>query len=176
MVDMLDHTMALFCAVILVCRCTVTNDRAAQYRDLLKRWVDGLPDVHPHTLPHPVRPNIHLAFHVFDFLILFGPIIAWWSFPFERMIGFLQNINTNHRIGGELESTLTKSFFRAAALRRWLRRPDCPPVIQEVKSLFDKVFPSYNAPEDSELPERDSSRALQEERHHFRLRQQPCRE
>ncbi|KAJ7362649.1 hypothetical protein DFH08DRAFT_799673 [Mycena albidolilacea] len=28
----------------------------------------------------------------------------------------------------ELEGTLAKSFFRGAALRRWLRRPDCPQI------------------------------------------------
>ncbi|KAJ7315536.1 hypothetical protein DFH08DRAFT_820466 [Mycena albidolilacea] len=28
----------------------------------------------------------------------------------------------------ELEGTLVKSFFRGAALRRWLRRPDCPQI------------------------------------------------
>ncbi|KAF7318521.1 hypothetical protein HMN09_00362000 [Mycena chlorophos] len=148
-VDMLDHSMALFSAVILVGRYTMTAERAALYRDLLKTWVDGLPVVHPHTRNHPVRPNIHVAFHIYDFLIAFGPIISWWCFPFERVIGFLQKMNTNNHIGGELETTLTRSFFRGAALRRWLRRPDCPRVIQELKALFDKTFPSYNPPRDS---------------------------
>ncbi|KAF7293317.1 hypothetical protein HMN09_01211100 [Mycena chlorophos] len=157
--DILDHSMDLFSAVGLVCRYTMTRTRARQYRDLLKRWVEGLPIVHPHTRAHPVRPNVHVAFHIYEFLILFGPIVSWWCFPFERVIGYLQRINTNDHIGGELEGTLTKSFFRAAALRRWLRRPDCPRVIQELRGIFDKTFPAYNAPSDSDPAARDGDRA-----------------
>jgi hypothetical protein len=41
---------------------------------------------------------------------------------------------------GELEQTLLQSFLRAAKVRRWLTRPDCPPVIKECKSLFDKAY------------------------------------
>nr|GAT48239.1 predicted protein [Mycena chlorophos] len=137
---MLDHSMALFSAVVLVCRHSITRERTETYRALLKLWVDGLETHHPHTRAHARRPNIHLAFHVFDFLILFGPIIAWWSFPFERMIGFLQNINTNHRVGGQLEGIMTMSYARGANLRRWLRRPDCPEVIRQFKAIFVRAF------------------------------------
>ncbi|KAJ7660942.1 hypothetical protein DFH06DRAFT_988705, partial [Mycena polygramma] len=99
LLQMLDHSMALFTAVILVCRYTMTRERASKYRNLLKFWVDGLPDLHPHTRSHAMRPNVHMAFHIYDFLILFGPVISWWTFPFERVIGFLERINTNSHIG-----------------------------------------------------------------------------
>ncbi|KAJ7176585.1 hypothetical protein C8R46DRAFT_890011 [Mycena filopes] len=56
------------------------------------------------------------------------------------MIGCLQKINTTNRIGGELEGILTTSFLRAATLRRWLRRPDCPQVIKQFKAIFDRAF------------------------------------
>ncbi|KAJ7193740.1 hypothetical protein GGX14DRAFT_378717 [Mycena pura] len=96
-----------------------------------------------------MRPNVHIAFHIYDFLVLFGPVISWWCFPFERVIGFLQKINTNDHIGGQLEATLSKSFARGAILRRWLRRPDCPPVIRELRRLFERTFPAYNPPASS---------------------------
>ncbi|KAG2084195.1 uncharacterized protein F5147DRAFT_589613 [Suillus discolor] len=32
------------------------------------------------------------------------------------------------------------SYIKAARLRRWLARPDCPPAIQECGVLFDRVF------------------------------------
>jgi hypothetical protein len=35
---------------------------------------------------------------------------------------------------------MLRSFFRAANLRRWLGRPDCPPAIRECKKLFDKWY------------------------------------
>ncbi|CAK5269520.1 unnamed protein product [Mycena citricolor] len=159
MLPILDHTMALFSAVILVCRYTMTPSRASKYRSFLRQWVDGLAANHPHTRAHAMRPNVHMAFHIYDFLILFGPVISWWTFPFERLIGFLQKINTNDHIGGELEATLSKSFMRGASIRRWLRRPDCPPVFFELKLLFDKTFPSYNLPTDSPPLAKDGERA-----------------
>ncbi|CAK5270814.1 unnamed protein product [Mycena citricolor] len=110
--EMLDHTMSLFCSVILVCRYTMSAARASQYRAFLKNWADGLYHNHPHTQSHALRPNMHMAFHIYDFLLLFGPVTSWWTFPFERVIGYLQKINTNNHIGGDLEATLSRSFMR----------------------------------------------------------------
>lgn len=98
---LLDHTMALFQAVTLVVRYTMSISRATKYRSLIKEWVDGLHTLHPHTTKHKKRTNVHAAFHLYDFLLLFGPVISWWSFPFERLIGALQKINTNDIIGGK---------------------------------------------------------------------------
>ena len=46
---------------------------------------------------------------------------------------------------GILERTLITSQTRTANLRRWLRRPDCPEVIKQVKRLFDKSFVPANS-------------------------------
>ncbi|KAJ7775904.1 hypothetical protein DFH07DRAFT_732124 [Mycena maculata] len=118
----------------------MTVERATTYHNFLKSWVEGLTVHHPHTLNHAKRPNVHVVFHIYDFLLLFGPVISWWCFPFERIIGFLQKINTANHIGGELEGTLTKSFLRGANLRRWLRRSDCPEIIKQFKAIFDRAF------------------------------------
>ncbi|KAF7362698.1 hypothetical protein MVEN_00619100 [Mycena venus] len=138
--EMLVHSMALFQAVTLVCRYTSSQDRATAYRLFLKQWVDGMSSNHPHTDEHNARINIHAAFHIYDFILLFGPIMAWWTFPFERLIGTLQKINTNDHIGGELEGTIVRSFWRGANLRRHLNHPDCPEVIKQLKVLFDRTF------------------------------------
>ncbi|KAJ6600615.1 hypothetical protein DFH09DRAFT_901598 [Mycena vulgaris] len=66
--------------------------------------------------------------------------MAWWCFPFERLIGALQKINTNDHIGGELEATIVRSFWKGPNLRRHLSRPDCPEVIKQLKVLFDRTF------------------------------------
>lgn len=34
--------------------------------------------------------------------------------------------------------------MRAANLRRWLRRPNCPEIIRQLKTLFDKAFSPVN--------------------------------
>ncbi|KAJ7238888.1 hypothetical protein C8J57DRAFT_1439047 [Mycena rebaudengoi] len=117
---------------------------------MLKYWVEGLPVQHPHTQNHAKRPNIHVAFHIYDFLLLFGP----------RVIGYLQKIHTNNHIGGELEGILTRSFLRGGTLRRWLRRPDCPEIIKQFKAIFDRAFtPRSAAVGTSPPPAQDGDRA-----------------
>ena len=39
-----------------------------------------------------------------------------------------------------MESTLLQSFLRAANLKHWLAKPDCPAVIKECKALFNKIY------------------------------------
>ncbi|KAF9555250.1 hypothetical protein CPC08DRAFT_611241, partial [Agrocybe pediades] len=135
----LDHSMALFEAVTLMVRTTMTQSRAHRYRLLLRSWANDLHDTHPHTTSHNKRPNVHVAFHIYDFLLLYGPVMSWWTFPFERLIGVLQRINTNDKVGA-LEKTMLESYSKGANLRRWLRRADCPEVLRHFKALFDKAF------------------------------------
>jgi hypothetical protein len=40
-----------------------------------------------------------MALHLHEYLLLFGPVHAWWTFSFERMIGMLQQMQTNSKIG-----------------------------------------------------------------------------
>ncbi|KAF8220661.1 hypothetical protein L208DRAFT_1332587 [Tricholoma matsutake] len=102
--NILDHTMALFQVVTIVCQYTMNIDHATKYRNLMKQWVDGLHLLHPHTKKQKLRPNVHASLHLYDFLLLFGPVILWWCFPFERLIGTLQKIKTNHYVGGKSSS------------------------------------------------------------------------
>ena len=99
--SILDHAMALFQAVTIACRYTMNPRCATAYRKFMRDWVDGLHKLHPHTLNHTRRPNIHASFHIYDFLLSFGPVISWWCFPFECLIGTLQKINTNDQVGGK---------------------------------------------------------------------------
>ena len=96
----LDHSMSLFQATILVCRHSMTTARASKYQQYVSMWIDGLRTLFPHTREGRIRPNIHAANHIYDFLLLFGPVMSWWCFPFERLIGTVQKINTNDHIGG----------------------------------------------------------------------------
>ena len=98
---LLRHGMALFQAVTVLCRYAMTPERATAYRQYLKQWVDDLYTCHPHTKYHSKRTNVHIAFHLYDFAILWGPLVSWWAFPVERLIGVLQKIKSNGRVGGE---------------------------------------------------------------------------
>lgn len=150
--DALDHTMALVSAITIACMRTMTRARATSYRSYIARWVQDLKKLYP-DVEH--RTNNHMALHIYDFLLLFGPVHSWWCFPFERLIGQLQHLPHNHKFGwsilyklcnilifcsGKLEPVMLQSFIKAARLRRWLARLDCPPVIKACKALFDKAY------------------------------------
>ncbi|KAJ6484909.1 hypothetical protein C8R45DRAFT_829718 [Mycena sanguinolenta] len=98
---------------------------------------------------------MHAAFHIYDFILLFGPVVDWWCFPFERLIGTLQKINTNDHVGGELEGTIVRSFWRGANLRRQLNRPDCPKMIKQFKVLFDLTFSPHRDRSAKSVPNPD---------------------
>jgi len=94
----LDHTMSLFSAVILICYRSTTTRRAQEYLKYVTRYVRDLKIIHKRDdINH--KPNHHMAFHLYDFLILFGAVRSWWMFPFERLIGHLQRIPKNHLHG-----------------------------------------------------------------------------
>ena len=44
--------------------------------------------------------NNHASLHTPECLRAFGPAHGWWAFPFERFNGIIQQLNTNHKIGG----------------------------------------------------------------------------
>jgi len=116
----LQHTMDLVCAVSIACLRTMTLDRMDAYRQYLKSWASGLKDLHP-SCNHTI--NGHMAFHIYDFLRLFGPARFWWCFPFERLIGHLQRITHNH-MHSELEATMSISFLKGTRLWQWINRLD----------------------------------------------------
>ena len=149
--EVLDHTMHLVSAVWLVCKRTTTRTRATSYRDHLISYVRNLRRLHLHS---NFRPNHHAAFHIYDFLLLFGPVRSWWCFAFERLIGQLQRLPNNHKFGkssfalpkesliiisGQMEATIHNAYIKAGRLRQWLHKPACPEIIKECKNLLEKT-------------------------------------
>lgn len=94
--DILQNTMDLVCAVLVATKRMMSPRRARAYRDYLVRYVEGLKVLYP---DHDIKPNVHMAFHVYEFLLLYGPMHSWWCFPFERLIGHLQRLPQNHIFG-----------------------------------------------------------------------------
>lgn len=92
----LDHTMDLVSAVYASCAHTMTLECTTAYRSCISNYVGGLKCIHP---AFNLRPNHHASFHIYDYLVLFGPVHSWWTFPFERLIGILQRLPSNHKSG-----------------------------------------------------------------------------
>ena len=107
----LKTSMALSAVATLACYRTTTHQRAKDFREALREHVEGIKTLFPGFL----LPSHHLAFHISDFLLLFGPAKSWWCFPFERLIGQLQRQPHNHRFGERsriIRGTLTKLLSR----------------------------------------------------------------
>jgi hypothetical protein len=91
-----DHTMQLVCAVLLACKRATTARRMHRFRMYLSKYIRELGVLFPGLEHESIH---HMAFHIYDFLELFGPVHSWWCFPFERLIGQLQKLPTNHKFG-----------------------------------------------------------------------------
>ena len=95
----LESTMQLVSAVYLACTRITSIRRAHDYRSCIASYVGDLKTCFP---KFNLRPNHHVAFHIYNYLILFGPVHSWWTFPFERLIGILQRLPSNHKTGMSL--------------------------------------------------------------------------
>ncbi|KAJ7736323.1 hypothetical protein B0H16DRAFT_1326586, partial [Mycena metata] len=101
---LLAHSMALYQAITIACRYATSRARATAYRVFIQQWLGTLTKLYPHTNTPRTRTNPHVALHVYDFMLLFGPVLSWWAFPLERLIGQLGKLNTNDHLGGKLFS------------------------------------------------------------------------
>jgi hypothetical protein len=106
--DALDHTMALASAITLACKNTMTLARAEDYRSCVKTWLQDLQRLYPHISG---RTNNHMALHIYEFFLLFGPVRSWWCFPFERINGQLQRQPSNHKFGKSLIAHILMVFL-----------------------------------------------------------------
>ena len=94
--EILDITMSLMAAVRIATSYSITEqDIEAYLREMLK-YLRGIKSLFP---DYQFKPNHHMALHIHEFLRLFGPVHSWWTFPFERLIGALERMPHNFRLG-----------------------------------------------------------------------------
>ncbi|TFK23366.1 hypothetical protein FA15DRAFT_551067, partial [Coprinopsis marcescibilis] len=105
---------------------STSKAKADLYLQLLQTYIDGVKLLFP---DYRFKPNHHMAFHIAEYLCMYGPVHSWWTFPFERMIGLLQRIPTNNKYS-KYEETIAKSFNRASNLRGMFYKASCPPAIK----------------------------------------------
>jgi hypothetical protein len=67
-----------------------------EYMRNMRAYLKSLRDLFPEM---KLRPNHHNALYLGELLLRFGPVHGWWMFPFERLIGLLQKVNSNKKIG-----------------------------------------------------------------------------
>lgn len=92
----LGHTMLLVSAITIACKRTTSQLRSQMYLQCMVPYISQLVDIHPHAT---VRPYHHMSMHLPHFFSLFGPARTMWTYPFERLIGQIQRLLSNHKLG-----------------------------------------------------------------------------
>lgn len=94
--EILDVTISLISAIIIATSHTVTAASATVYQKHMLNYINEIKRLFP---DYRLHPNHHMSFHIPEFLLLFGPVHSWWTFPFERLIGSIQRMPSNGKIG-----------------------------------------------------------------------------
>jgi len=93
----LESTMLLATALRWATSHRTSAKHAKEYMKYMCAYLASLRDLFPNT---DLRTSHHTALFIGEMLLRFGPIHGWWMFPFERIIGLLQQFNTNCKMGG----------------------------------------------------------------------------
>ncbi|GBE85542.1 hypothetical protein SCP_0800590 [Sparassis crispa] len=134
--DLAHCTMRLACAVHQATSYRTTENHRTRYTIHMHAYLSDILELKPGLT---LVPNHHNALHLGDFLMRFGPVHGWWMFPFERLIGVLQQVNTNYK-QGQFEKTMLESFCTAANVKAFLKRDDCPKVLKDCAPIVQSCF------------------------------------
>lgn len=94
--EILELTVHLSCAIFWATSRRTSPRHVERYNFHMKSYLLGLRRLFPEHNLHPLN---HLAMHLGLFIRLFGPVHGWWTYPFERLIGLLQKVQTNGKLG-----------------------------------------------------------------------------
>lgn len=88
--------MALLSAIAVVSSRKTSEENARMYMKYMQVYRGELARLFPNYKCHP---NHHMAMHIAEYLLMYGPVHGWWAYPFERVIGMLQKVSTNYKPG-----------------------------------------------------------------------------
>jgi hypothetical protein len=94
--ELFDNYMDLVAATKLASSRILTISKIDGCRRHIQCYLYGLRKLFPDI---KISPNQHLAAHLPDLLVSFGPTHSWRCFPFERYNQMLQQLNTNNKPG-----------------------------------------------------------------------------
>jgi hypothetical protein len=117
---LLHATMSLISAVIIATSQKTSSAKAGLYLQHMQTYLRLMKELIP---DYDFRPNHHMSLHLAEYLCLFGPVHAWWTFPFERLIGMLQRIPTNFKMGKHASTMIPKILPTELILQDSLRKP-----------------------------------------------------
>ena len=94
--ELFKSTMDLALALRWGTSLRTSTQHATKYMTYMYSHLKRVRDLYPNI---DLLPTEHTALHFGELFLRFGPVQGWWTFPFERLIGRLQHINTNYKIG-----------------------------------------------------------------------------
>jgi hypothetical protein len=101
---LVESTMFLSTALRWATSHQTSQRHADEYMRNMRAYLKSLRDLFPEM---KLRPNHHNALFLGELLLRFGPVHGWWMYPFERLIGLLQKVNTNKKMGRSIRSLTT---------------------------------------------------------------------
>ena len=110
---LLHITLSLLSAMTVASSHITSRQHAKVYLYYMKQYVEGLKQMFHKFKLHP---NHHMALHLQEYLIQYGPVHSWWTFPFERLIGLIQLIPSNgkpgtYAVGSNLSPLITNRLL-----------------------------------------------------------------
>lgn len=94
--NLMVNTMYLACAIRQGVNYQTSEKHVQAYAEYIFTYLEDLQRIRPDL---SLLPSHHNVMHTPTFLLRFGPMPGWWMFPFEWVIGLLQKIKTNGKIG-----------------------------------------------------------------------------
>ncbi|KAG8686603.1 hypothetical protein FRC11_008699 [Ceratobasidium sp. 423] len=134
--ERLDHFLHLSVAIRILSYQTITAHDINLFEYHYTQYLLGLKKLYPFCSVVPVQ---HLGMHIPYFLRALGPSSRYSENTPEMLIGMLEDISTNHKIG-ELEQTLHREVIMAANLKSSLRNTPLPAELASFSGAIEKFL------------------------------------
>ncbi|CAE6478853.1 unnamed protein product [Rhizoctonia solani] len=134
--ERLDHFLHLSVAIRILAYQTIMAHDINLFEYHYTQYLLGLKTLYPFSSIVPVQ---HLGLHIPYFLHALGPSSRYSENTPEMIIGILEDISTNHKIG-ELEQTLHREMIMAANLRSLMRNTPLPMELDQFRNVVEKFL------------------------------------
>lgn len=98
---------AVWCSFVHCCRITFAYELTTELINDLEKSYDSFVRSFNATCGGPVLFNMHVGLHIAELLRDYGPCFETWSFPFERKMGSLSDLNFSKSCTGFMTTIVT---------------------------------------------------------------------
>ena len=92
---LMEHLLHLSNALAIASSRSLNAELIGEFRRLLEAYILQIPLLFPDR--NCLVPNHHMALHVWEYMVEFGPVYSWWAYPYERVNGIIQKTKSNFK-------------------------------------------------------------------------------